>query len=184
MGFGLRVTKLVLNTCLPDLRVLAGWPSTSLWEVEVVSTYHPGISVETVHVWTWTVNMKTHICGFLLGFCHYTYGMREKKEGGKDVKWKGLYIFLSFYYVPAAVPISLKNIWVHTGGVIILEFTSRFTTKAHGSEGTCTRWHSSDVIGSWVQLTLNVMLFLPILPFRTTSWSITAIYGKAMTYIF
>lgn len=80
MGFGLRVKKLVLNTCLPDLQVLTGWPSISLWEVEVVSAYHPGISVETKTEHE-LLHENSHM--WLLTRVLSLYSWNEGKEGGR-----------------------------------------------------------------------------------------------------
>lgn len=68
-------------------------------------------------------------------FCHFICGKRERKEGGKDGKWKAFYIFLSIYYVPVVMSNPLRYTYF---GVTILELKSGFTIEAHEGDKTCT----------------------------------------------
>lgn len=73
---------------------------------------------------------------------------------------------------------------MHIWGVIILEFTSGFTTEAHGGEGTCLRLHSWEVWGSWVQLTAYAMFVHNYTFVHDYVMIITDTRGKPVTYIF
>lgn len=122
------IKKLVLNNLLCE-SWLGGPAPTSLWEVEGVSTSHLRVSAETkTECELLFEDSGTWNLGGILA-------LHLRKEGGKDGKWKGFYIFLSIYYVPAVMSSPLRYTYF---GITILELTSGFTIEAHGGDKTCT----------------------------------------------
>lgn len=119
--------------------------------------------------------LKPHEQRILSVFC----GKRERKEGIQ----KGCDIFLSICYMPAGMSSSLKYIYIF-GDVIILRFTNRFATEAHGGKAPCTQDYTTQSGGVLGQLTkCRALSTITTLPSVTISWWIANIHGKPIIYI-